>query len=301
MALGILCLETYWSEDVADRRSVAGLLKLLEDNVEDLLADHRHVVDRRDLSAYIEGAWRWDRYDVLYIAAHGSEGRIWDEDDNPISVRWLASELAGMCRGRVVFLAGCSTANLGEKARGAFLDETGAAALVGYEKDVDWLEAAQMDLLTLASLADQAPDSRGVWPLPPELILRALREYHEPFVGHLGWVYSSGPYWNEPRRTFPDGLEDSAEGLLAIATDASLPSGLRRHSIRALGGIRYWDQRLSRIARDSLDDVMVRVAAAESVARIDNRKSREAASRLRSTLAKRGHDGDSRVVRALSR
>lgn len=69
MGLGILCLETYWSADREDRRSVRGLLELLEHNVPDLLAVHRHVANRSDFEWYVEHEWAVDqRYDTARTA-----------------------------------------------------------------------------------------------------------------------------------------------------------------------------------------------------------------------------------------
>ena len=43
MALGILCLETYWSGDVLDRRSVRGLLELVAERLTVTDADRGHA------------------------------------------------------------------------------------------------------------------------------------------------------------------------------------------------------------------------------------------------------------------
>ena len=74
MGLGVLCLETYWSDNPLDRRHSRGLLEVLEHNVDDLLAVHRHVATRRDVEHYLDHEWRKDAYDVLYIASHGAPG-----------------------------------------------------------------------------------------------------------------------------------------------------------------------------------------------------------------------------------
>jgi len=110
MSLGVLCLETYYSSDPDDRRSVRGLLEVLEANVSGLWAVHRHVANKDDFEFYMMNDWVSDpRYDVLYIASHGKAGAVMDENNEYMSTRWLGNRLADSCPGRVVYLSGCGT------------------------------------------------------------------------------------------------------------------------------------------------------------------------------------------------
>ena len=126
---------------------------MLEANVDALLAVHRHVANRADFEWYLENEWADQRYDVLYIAAHGDMGGIFDETGKHMSLRWLGSRLAGACKGRIVFLAGCGTLDVSDRTLHTFADTTSVSAIAGYEESVDWLQAVQMDLVVLAALA----------------------------------------------------------------------------------------------------------------------------------------------------
>ena len=57
-----------------------------------------------------------------------------------------------MCRNRIVHFASCSTLDVGKDDVGLFLRETGASAVSGYSKEVDWVEAATFDVLYLKQL-----------------------------------------------------------------------------------------------------------------------------------------------------
>lgn len=302
MAFGILCLETYWSSEVSDRSSVAGLLTLLEDNSEGLLADHRHVADRGDFEAYLTGAWPWDRYDLLYIAAHGDSGAIADEDGTIITLRWLAARIKNKCRGRVVYLSGCRTADISDAAANRFLAETKAAALVGYTKDVDWLRGAQMDLLLLGAFADNPPDATGSWDdeAKPAAILEQLQEEHEVFAKALGWHY----FANErepsgPRRAVIDGLERPLDDLLAVAQDDSLLAAERVKAVKAAGQLGVWRRGFADLARSRKEPLTLRRAAARTMIRIDSPSARSAVQTLTRRLKASGDVDDRKLLGTL--
>lgn len=300
MALGILCLETYYSQYVDDRSTVAGLLATLESNVGGLLADHRHTPDRRDFAGYIEGAWPWDRYDVLYIAAHGSAGAVIDEDGQSITLRWLSSRMSNRCGDRVVILSGCRTADITPAAANRFLGETKAAALVGYTKDVDWVQAAQMDLLVLSALADPGPGATGIWEQSPEETLTGVEESHGPFIDDLGWRFFAGRADSgKPRRKIPDGLQAALDGLVEAAEDPTLPEDQRVKLLRSVGELGIWDKRVAAIARNRKEARRVRRAAAAAVSQMESAEARVAIRRLQERIRTDDDPDKSTLLRAL--
>lgn len=237
MSLGVLCLETYYSSDPDDRRSVRGLLEVLEANVSGLWAVHRHVANKDDFEFYMMNDWVSDpRYDVLYIASHGKAGAVMDENNEYMSTRWLGNRLADSCPGRVVYLSGCGTLDLSDQVLASFVEATRATAVAGYAGDVDWLESAQMDLIALGALADEGPGATGVWDSPPVETLGRIHREHEGFAARLGWkCYAGGDAsWEKPRRKIPDGTPKAVKALGAIATDKSVEPKERARAINAL-------------------------------------------------------------------
>ncbi len=69
-----------------------------------------------------------------------------------VSVSDLASTLTGRCAGRVIYMGSCSTMVAPDEDLRAFCKTTGAKALVGYTRYVDWIEAAAFDVLLLWEL-----------------------------------------------------------------------------------------------------------------------------------------------------
>ena len=64
----------------------------------------------------------------------------------------LAERLDGGCKGRVVHRGSCGTAGVHGRKLKNFLNRTGALAICGYTKEVDWLESAAFDALVLGRL-----------------------------------------------------------------------------------------------------------------------------------------------------
>jgi len=287
VALGVLCLETYWSEDVTDRRTVHGLLKLLEENEPAFIADHAHTATRGEIRAYLANAWPVPSYDVLYVASHGLEGGIVDEDDSRVTLSHLAGMLERTCAGRVIFFAGCSTLNVRESVVKTFLKRTKAAAVVGYSKDVDWLEGAQMDLIVLGALSRGGPDSMGTWTKPPEQILSAVRERHTTFAQELGWDYRIGESrLPKTRREVPDGVEEAIGHLLAVAVDESVDAATRARMLRAVGRLGVWNREVADLIRDREAPITVRKAAVAALNAVDAPEARKSRSGLRERLTK---------------
>jgi hypothetical protein len=284
MSLGVLCLETYYSSDPADRSTVRGLLEVLETN-SDISIVHRHVADRPDFEWYMENYWGRDpRYDVLYIASHGGAGGIMDENENKMSTKWLGNRLADSCSGRVVYLSSCSTLDLSNPQLAHFVEVTRASAVAGYAKDVDWLEGAQMDLIALGALADEGPGATGVWDAPPVDTLQRLYHEHEGFAARLGWKHYSGEgaSWEKPRRKTPDGTPEAIEALGAIAIDDSVESGARGRALKALAALaeRSSLATFTAVARDQDADTSLRKAAIRGLGALPGKMASNSLERL---------------------
>lgn len=242
MGLGVLCLESYWSSDHRDRRSVRGLLDLLEHNMPGVLAVHRHVAGRTDFERYMEQDWACDqRYDVLYVAAHGSGGGLFDERGTHMPMSWLRGRLKNSARGRVIFLAGCGTMDVTDRQLQSFTEATGAIAFVGYGRPVEWLEAAQMDLIVLGALARHGPGATGAWTRSPTTTLEHVYEEHRGFADRLEWQFYADPEsvnWKDTRRDLADGAATALEELARIALDDSVDLTTRQRATNALGALR---------------------------------------------------------------
>lgn len=92
-------------------------------------------------------------YKVLWLGFHGEQGALHVGDSGAYSLDRLAEFLEGKCHGRVIYFGSCSTMAIhGTKLR-TFLKKTGAQAVIGYTRDVDWLESTAFELLLIDALS----------------------------------------------------------------------------------------------------------------------------------------------------
>ena len=153
---GIYCIETGgWYGD-ADRTSVRPLLQLLED-LYGAPYVHRDAATKEELFHYLT---KWKSFDprdypILYLGFHGSEGgnirlENMDGEEDWVDHNDLKDRLGPSCTNRLVHFGSCGS--LTGVDWGGFLQQTGATAVSGYDKNVDFGESAAFELLYLADL-----------------------------------------------------------------------------------------------------------------------------------------------------
>ena len=153
---GIFCLEGHW-EDVKDKTTVEPVLQLLA-SMSGYSASYRHYdVGTREEFAFYLKKWcgaSFNNFPILYLGFHGAKGEIFVGEGRAkaLSLEELAERLTGQCKGRVVHLGSCGTVGVHGRRLNKFLDLTGAIAVCGYTKEVDWLESAAFDVLVLGGL-----------------------------------------------------------------------------------------------------------------------------------------------------
>lgn len=151
---GIWLLENYWSDSYSDVRSVEPVIKSLE-RAKSAKVVHRQINDVEDLvkGLLVLGQKRNKRYEIAYIACHGSPGAVQIGDDSR-DLSSLADELpeGQVLDGKLVHFGSCSVLRNRSQCR-AFLDKTGAQAVSGFTKDVDWFESMAFELLMFQKFA----------------------------------------------------------------------------------------------------------------------------------------------------
>jgi len=176
----IFCLETsMWDDDVGlpSRTSVLPTLELLE-RLDFASFIHRTVLHRADFDEYMRIRRTRNRsYGLIYLAFHGSEKGLSVGDDD-VSLEELA-EAVGTATGAVIHLGSCSVlADRTEEAR-SLLDRTGARAITGFRRDVEWVECAAFDQILLSYLA---------WYERPGDAFRFLSDRHGKFAEYMDWT-----------------------------------------------------------------------------------------------------------------
>ena len=133
------------------------MLQLLE-TLSGCNASYRHydVGTRQEFDFYLK-KWcsaAFNDYPILYLCFHGADGELFvgEGRDKSLSLDDLAERLDGGCKGRVVHLGSCGTVGVHRRKLKKFLSRTGALAICGYTKKVEWLESAAFDALVLGRL-----------------------------------------------------------------------------------------------------------------------------------------------------
>ncbi len=132
--------------------SIEPALRLLERS--DMISlVHRDVATSRELE-YLLDKWlrmRSKRYNLLCLAFHGSAQTLHLGADD-ITLDDIAEILEGRCQNKTVYLSSCSTLAADDDVLRDFCRRTKARAIVGYTKNVDWIESVAFELILISEL-----------------------------------------------------------------------------------------------------------------------------------------------------
>jgi hypothetical protein len=155
MNKGIFCLEGAWDQnrDLTNRLSVEQQLRMFEGaRICDVI--HRDVATRPEFEHYLK-EWlkkKYVKYPLGYLAFHGTQGSL-SIGDTGVTLEELADIIGpGKACDRILYFGSCSTMAAPEAELRTFCQKTGAKAIVGYTRRVDWMESAAFDCLLLPRL-----------------------------------------------------------------------------------------------------------------------------------------------------
>ena len=193
---GIYCIETGGWYDDTDRTSVRPMLQLLE-NLYGARYIHRDAATKGELVHYL---MKWknlnpEGYPILYLGFHGSEGgairlETVDGQEDWVNHEFLTGHLDSSCADCMVHFGSCGS--LTGVDWSAFLERTGASAVSGYEKEVDFSESAAFELAYFAYLVWD--DSKSLTTAASTVSSEMMGECR-PYRGlssHLGFVMHVG-------------------------------------------------------------------------------------------------------------
>jgi hypothetical protein len=166
---GIFCIETaHWTAGRRSQPSVEPLLRLIE-STQGTPYIHRPFSTGEELLALLGEAThgRYRRYPILYVACHGETRRLALSRERgngrragSINLDELAIPLHRRGGGKLVFLSACGLMKASDATLRRFVADTGVSAIMGYRRDVGWIESAQLELGLLAWLA-RRPAAKG--------------------------------------------------------------------------------------------------------------------------------------------
>lgn len=155
-AAGIFAFEGDPERNLKKKYSVRPILRFLED-LDGTKHVFRDIGTPEELQHYLS-RWVLSAYDgyIGYFSFHGSPGALWlpAGRQKEITLDDLTDWLEGQCRGRIVHFCACSVMRLGDKRLQEFRQRTGAKAVMGYTKNVDWAESMAFEILLYSALAN---------------------------------------------------------------------------------------------------------------------------------------------------
>ena len=177
---GIFCLEGDWWGKLHKGSSVEPILELLHQwDPYYVPYVRRDVATRSEFEYYVS---RWAQksmaaYPILYLAFHGESSELTIGDrrvaENRVSVAELGDMLEGRCHGRMIYFGSCDTLDLHGNSINAFLRKTGATAVCGYRRDVEWLEATAFELVVMSAMQIHSMTRQGAAAMRRRIDLRA--------------------------------------------------------------------------------------------------------------------------------
>ena len=173
----VACLESFWTYNVEDRLSVGPVLELLgKTNGTRSVILTCNTID--EFKFNLEIVKHMKGYRILCLAFHGYPGGI-HLPDLHIDMETLASFMGKDFRNWIIFFDSCRTMNVGKDRIFDFISATEAKMVIGYKREVNWLDSAALDLLILYWLQFYK-DMRKFW--------KRFRRAYKDLVGISGMV-----------------------------------------------------------------------------------------------------------------
>lgn len=148
----IFVIEGEWDDKLYKDLTVKSSLSLLKE-VSDIDFIFRKTNTVESLISYLKTSSKstYKNYSVLMIASHGSRYDIELSKDQYIDLVDLADVCEGMFTGKIVHFSSCSIAG-NESRLSYFKETTGAIAVSGYSKTIEFLESSILDIVLLNKL-----------------------------------------------------------------------------------------------------------------------------------------------------
>lgn len=145
----IFCLEGDWESDLREKSSVQSALKLLEanlviDTIYKSCCTYEEFCSR--LHTLLNDKRSYKKYTIIYLAFHGRKNKIQIGDED-YSLDQIGHEFENQLSDRIIHFGSCKTLFIEEDKAREFLKKTGALALSGYARNIDFISSTVFDIL----------------------------------------------------------------------------------------------------------------------------------------------------------
>jgi len=177
----IACLESLWDEDIENRLSVSPILELVS-KMDGVKYTYLTCSTIEELKYNLTLLKRKKGYGILYLAFHGSLGKI-ILAESPIDIETLATFMGKGFKDWIVHFGSCGTIDVGKDRIKNFIKATDVSMVLGYKKEVDWIDSAALDLLILDWLQEYK-DMLKFWKMLKSdykdlILITGLKAFHK--------------------------------------------------------------------------------------------------------------------------
>lgn len=147
----IFCIEGDWSNDLRDESSILTALQFLKHNsLEKPNFIYRRGINNDGFCDLLKTSClsKYEKFSILYLAAHGESRLLNSGKKKTISIDKIAEILDGKAKNKIVHFGSCQTLHkVSKKEMINFLSKTGAIAVSGYTKKIDFIPSTFLDIL----------------------------------------------------------------------------------------------------------------------------------------------------------
>jgi hypothetical protein len=86
-------------------------------------------------------------YGIIYLASHGFPGEIKFGKRKLITIEEIAKMIDGKAVDKIIHFGSCHTLNVSPRRLNRFLERTGALAVSGYTREIDFIPSTVLDIM----------------------------------------------------------------------------------------------------------------------------------------------------------
>ncbi len=160
----IACLESLWNKKIDENRlTVYPLLDLVKrSSKEKINYSYLSSNTKEEFIHNFNKFKKLEGYGILYLAFHGSQGKIFFNEGSYLTIGELGNLMRGYFSNWVIIFGSCSTLRILPVGVRSFIQKTKTAMLIGYTKKVNWVDSAAIELLLMTRLQNYK-DMKRFW------------------------------------------------------------------------------------------------------------------------------------------
>jgi hypothetical protein len=145
----IFCLEGDWNNNLKHKSSILPALQLLELNI-GIETIYKTCASFEEfevrLNQILADKRKYNSFEIIYLAFHGRKNHI-IIGEGEYSLEDIAKTFEGRLDNKMIHFGSCKTLSIDKEQANYFLEITGAKAISGYGKNVDFISSTVVDIL----------------------------------------------------------------------------------------------------------------------------------------------------------